>query len=104
MDLVPVGDDATTAAARHLVGEYLSWVAGVAAEHHGLVFDTDAMLAFDGGDRSEFYAPHGRFYLVRSALAYVGVGALQRGRHHRGDPAHVRAAAVARPWCSALAA
>lgn len=78
MELVPVGDDATTAAARHLVGEYLSWVAGVAAEHHGLVFDTEAVLASDIGDRSKFYAPNGRFYLVRSGQAYIGVGALQR--------------------------
>jgi ribosomal protein S18 acetylase RimI-like enzyme len=78
MELVPVGDDATTAAARHLIGEYLSWVAGVAAEHHGLVFDTEAMLASDIGDRSKFYAPKGRFYLLRDAQAFVGVGALQR--------------------------
>jgi GNAT superfamily N-acetyltransferase len=78
MELVPVGDDATTAAARHLIGEYLSWVAGMAGQHHGLVFDTDAMLASDIGDRSKFYAPNGRFYLLRDAQTFVGVGALQR--------------------------
>jgi GNAT superfamily N-acetyltransferase len=78
MELVPVGDDATTAAARYLVGEYLSWVAGMAFEHHDLVFDTEAMLASDIGDRSKFYAPHGRFYLLRDAQAFIGVGALQR--------------------------
>ena len=78
MELVPVGDDATTAAARHLIGEYLSWVAGEAAEHHGLVFDTEAMLASDIGDRSKFYPPYGRVYLLRDAQAFVGVGALQR--------------------------
>jgi GNAT superfamily N-acetyltransferase len=78
MDLVPVGGDATTAAARHLIGEYLSWVAGVAVEHHGLVFDAEAMLASDIDDRSKFYAPHGRFYLLRDAQTFVGVGALQR--------------------------
>jgi GNAT superfamily N-acetyltransferase len=79
VELVPVADDATTAAARRLIGDYLSWVAGVAFEHHGLVFDTDAMLASDIGDRSKFYAPHGRFYLLRDdAQAFVGVGALQR--------------------------
>jgi GNAT superfamily N-acetyltransferase len=78
MELVPIGDDATTAAARRLVGEYLSWVAGVAAEHHGLVFDTEAMLASDIGDRNKFYAPHGRFYLLREEQVFVGVGALQR--------------------------
>jgi GNAT superfamily N-acetyltransferase len=79
MDLVAVGDDdATIAAARHLVGEYLSWVTGVAAEQHGLVFYTEAMLASDIGDRGKFYAPNGRFYLLRDAQAFVGVGALQR--------------------------
>jgi GNAT superfamily N-acetyltransferase len=79
MELVAVGDnDATTAAARRLVGEYLSWVAGVAAEQHGLVFDTEAMLASDIGDRGKFYAPNGRFYLFREAQTFVGVGALQR--------------------------
>jgi GNAT superfamily N-acetyltransferase len=53
-------------------------VAGVAAEQHGLVFDTEAMLASDLGDRGKFYAPNGRFYLLRDAQAFVGVGALQR--------------------------
>ena len=61
------------ATARKLMGECLSWVAGVAAEQHGLVFDTEAMLASDIGDRGKFYAPHGRF-----AQAFIGVGALQR--------------------------
>jgi GNAT superfamily N-acetyltransferase len=69
---------AAAAAACKRVGEYLSWVAGVANEHHGLVFDTEAMLASDIGDRSKFYAPKGRFYLLRDAQAFVGVGALQR--------------------------
>jgi GNAT superfamily N-acetyltransferase len=78
MELVPVADDATIAVARHLIGDYLSWVAGVAAEHHGLVFDTQAMLASDISDRSKFYPPLGRFYLLRDAQAFVGVGALQR--------------------------
>jgi GNAT superfamily N-acetyltransferase len=78
MELVPVGDDATTVAARDLIGEYLSWVAGMAAEQHGLAFDTEAMLASDIGDRGKFYAPQGRFYLLRDAQTFVGVGALQR--------------------------
>jgi GNAT superfamily N-acetyltransferase len=78
MELVPVGDDVTTAAAHHLIGEYLSWVAGMAAEHHGVAFDTEAMLASDIGDRSKFFAPNGRFYLLRDAQTFVGVGALQR--------------------------
>jgi GNAT superfamily N-acetyltransferase len=78
MELVPVGDDATSASARDLVGEYLSWVAGMAAEHHRLVFDTEAMLASDIDDRRKFFAPNGRFYLVCDAQAFVGIGALQR--------------------------
>jgi putative acetyltransferase len=78
MELVPVGDDATTAAARQLIGEYLSWVAGVAAEHHGLAFDIDAMLASDIGDRAKFYPPSGRLYLLRDRSDWVGVGALKR--------------------------
>jgi GNAT superfamily N-acetyltransferase len=78
MELMAVGDDATTAAARRLVGEYLSWVGGVAAEQHGLVFDIEAMLASDISDRSKFYVPNGRFYLLRHEQAFVGVGALQR--------------------------
>ena len=53
-------------------------MAGETAEHHGLVFDTEAMLASDIGNRSKFYAPYGRFYLLRDAQAFVGVGALQR--------------------------
>ncbi len=78
MELVPVGDDVTTAAARQLIGEYLSWVAGVAAERHGLAFDIDAMLASDLGDRAKFYPPSGRFYLLRDRARWVGVGALKR--------------------------
>lgn len=78
MELVPIGDDATIAAAHRLIAEYLSWVAGVAAAQHGLVFDTEAMLASDLGDRSKFHAPNGRFCLPRDAQAFVGVGALQR--------------------------
>jgi GNAT superfamily N-acetyltransferase len=78
MELVPVGDDATTAAARQLIGEYLSWVAGVAAERHGLAFDIDAMLASDIGDRAKFYPPSGRLYLLRDRSDWVGVGALKR--------------------------
>ncbi len=78
MKLVAVDDDATVAAARCLVGEYLSWVAGVAAEQHGLHFDIDAMLASDIGDRSKFYPPNGRFYLLCDGTEGVGVGALKR--------------------------
>jgi GNAT superfamily N-acetyltransferase len=95
MELVPVSDDATTAAARHLVGEYLSWVAGMAAEHHGLSFDTEAMLASDIGDRSKFYAPNGRFYLLRDAQVVGGVGALPRVD---APPAEIQRMDVQPPW------
>jgi GNAT superfamily N-acetyltransferase len=95
MELVPVGDDATTAAARNLIGEYLSWVAGVAAEHHGLVFDTGAMLASDIGDCAKFYPPSGRFYLLRDPADWVGVGALKR----QGDTvAEIQRMYVRPPW------
>jgi predicted GNAT family acetyltransferase len=63
-------------------------VVGVSAEHHGLVFDTDAMLASEIGDYSKFYVPHGRFYLLRDAQAFVGVGAL-----HRIEPSPRRSSA-----------
>ena len=83
------------ATARKLMGECLSWVAGVAAEQHGLVFDTEAMLASDVGDRSEFCAPHGRFYLLREAQAFVGVGALQR---IDATTAEIQRMVVQPPW------
>ena len=95
MELVAVDDDATTAAARYLLGEYLSWVAGVAAEQHGLVFDTEAMLASDIGDRSKFYAPSGRFYLLREAQAFIGVGALRR---IDASTAEIQRMVVQPPW------
>src|SRR4026207_2514922 len=36
------------------------------------------MVDSDIGDRSKFYPPSGRFYLVTSEGAYVGVGCLKR--------------------------
>jgi hypothetical protein len=45
---VPVGDDVTTAVARQLISEYLSWVAGVAGERHGLTFGIDILHSSSG--------------------------------------------------------
>ncbi|MCJ0763524.1 GNAT family N-acetyltransferase [Variovorax terrae] len=77
-ELVPVGDAATRDAARRLIADYLAWVAAEARTHYGLSFDTEAMLASDLGDPTKFYPPNGRFYLVRHAGRYVGVGCLKR--------------------------
>jgi GNAT superfamily N-acetyltransferase len=73
-----VEDATTTKAARELIGEYLRWVAQVAKEHYGLSFDVEAMIASDLEDRSKFYPPHGRLYVVRWVDTYVGVGCLKR--------------------------
>lgn len=76
--LAPVVDDVTRKAARELIEEYLRWVAGIAKEQYGLSFDVDAMLESDINDRSKFYPPEGRMYLVRYDGAYAGVGCLKR--------------------------
>jgi len=73
-----VEDAATTKAARELIGEYLRWVAQVAKENYGLSFHVEAMIASDLEDRSKFYPPHGRLYVVRCDDTYVGVGCLKR--------------------------
>jgi len=73
-----VEDEATARSARALIGEYLHWVAQVAREHYGLQFDVEAMIASDLEDRSKFYPPHGRMYVVRHDGADVGVGCLKR--------------------------
>ena len=65
------------AAASTLVAEYLAWVADIARSSYGLTFDVDDMLRSDLEDRSKFYPPSGRFYLVRHDNAYVGVGCLK---------------------------
>ena len=51
-------------AARSLVTEYLSWVAGVARSNYGLSFDIDSMVRSDIENPSKFHPPSGRFYLV----------------------------------------
>jgi len=65
-------------AARELIAEYLRWVGEIARSLYGLSFDIDAMVDSDIEDPSKFYPPSGRFYLVMSDGAYVGVGCLKR--------------------------
>jgi GNAT superfamily N-acetyltransferase len=77
IELVAVDDAATREAARHLITEYLRWIAGVAAATYGLSFDVDAMVTSDMEDRAKFYPPSGRFYLVRRGDSTVGVGCLK---------------------------
>ena len=76
--LVAVGDVETLAAAESLIREYLQFIAETARSHYQLRFDIEAMIASDLGDESKFYPPSGRFYLVRYAGDYVGVGCLKR--------------------------
>jgi GNAT superfamily N-acetyltransferase len=77
VQLRPVGDEETQDAARALITEYLRWIAHEAAERYGLSFDIDAMVTSDLEDREKFYPPRGRFYVVRHAERYVGVGCLK---------------------------
>ena len=65
-ELVPVADAATREAAHRLISEYLEWVATGARERYGLSFDIAGMAASGG-----------RFYLVRHASEFVGVGGLK---------------------------
>ena len=78
IELVAVEDPATREAARDLIAEYLRWIAGIAAGRYGLSFDVDAMVASDLEDRSKFFPPDGRFYVIRREASYVGVGCLKR--------------------------
>ena len=78
IELVAVDDAATRDAARDLIAEYLRWIASAAAASYGLSFDVDAMVTSDIEDRSKFYPPSGRFYVVRRDDANVGVGCLKR--------------------------
>ncbi len=78
IELLAVEDSATREAARELIAEYLRWIASVAAERYGLSFDVDAMVTSDIEDRSKFYPPSGRFYVIRRDDASVGVGCLKR--------------------------
>ena len=76
--LAPVESPAQRDAARSLVSEYLRWVGDIARSNYGLSFDVDAMVQSDIEDRSKFYPPLGRFYLVQHAGRFVGVGCLKR--------------------------
>jgi GNAT superfamily N-acetyltransferase len=78
LELIAVDDAATQGAARDLIGEYLRWIASVAAASYGLSFDIDAMVTSDIEDRAKFYPPSGRFYVIRREDANVGVGCLKR--------------------------
>lgn len=69
---------ATREAARELVGEYLRWIAHLARQNYDLSFDVESMVESDINDRSKFYPPDGRFYLVCYDGSYVGVGCLKR--------------------------
>jgi GNAT superfamily N-acetyltransferase len=77
-ELIAVDDLDTRDAARSLIAEYLRWIGNSAAVNYGLSFDVSAMVASDLDDRSKFYPPNGRFYVVRHANSYVGVGCLKR--------------------------
>jgi GNAT superfamily N-acetyltransferase len=82
IELVAVDNAATREAARDLIGEYLRWLASLAAVNYGLSFDVDAMVTSDIDDTAKFYPPNGRVYVIRHAdagqHAHVGVGCLRR--------------------------
>jgi GNAT superfamily N-acetyltransferase len=77
IELVAVDDAATREAAQSLIAEYLRWIASAAAASYGLSFDVDAMVTSDLEDRSKFYPPGGRFYVIRRGDSHVGVGCLK---------------------------
>ena len=76
--LVPVDAPPEREAARALISEYLQWISDTALANYALSFDIDAMVRSDIEDRSKFYSPSGRFYLVQHSGGYVGVGCLKR--------------------------
>ena len=76
--LVPVDALAERAAAHALISEYLQWIRDTALTQYALSFDIDAMVRSDIEDRSKFYPPSGRFYLIQHSGSYVGVGCLKR--------------------------
>src|ERR1700752_4366819 len=77
MNLVPVETAEQRQNARVLVLEYLRWVGDIARSSYGLSFDIEAMARSDIEDRSKFYPPTGRFYLVRHDGREIGVGCLK---------------------------
>src|SRR5436189_4870920 len=80
IELVAVDDAETRGAARHLIAEYLRWIASFAAASYGLSFDIDAMITSDIEDRAKFYPPAGRFYVIRRGESHVGVDASSASR------------------------
>jgi len=77
IELLPVENAATRAAAAELLEEYLRWIGHLAEASYGLSIDVAAMVDSDLNDRAKFYPPSGRFYLVRHADAYAGIGCLK---------------------------
>ena len=84
VELIAVEDLATREAARLLIAEYLRWIASSAAANYGLSFDIDAMVKSDVDDRSKFYPPSGRFYVLRQRRQ------VRRGRLPQASCAHHR--------------
>ena len=78
LEFKAVDDLAAVEPVAALIGEYLHWIAQLAKENYDLSFDVDAMVASDVNDRSKFYPPHGRCYLVWHDGSCVGVGCLKR--------------------------
>ena len=76
--LVPVDAPGEREAARALISEYLRYIRDTALALYGLSFDIEAMVRSDIDDRSKFYPPTGRFYLVQHSDSYVGVGCIKR--------------------------
>jgi GNAT superfamily N-acetyltransferase len=85
VELQPVESALQRDAAAALISEYLHWVAHIANANYGLSFDVDAMVRSDIHDRSKFYPPNGRFYLVHGNAGYVGVGCLKRLTPETGE-------------------
>jgi Acetyltransferase (GNAT) family. len=77
-NLVPVETSEQRESARALLVEYLRWIGDIARSSYGLSFDIEAMARSDIEDRSKFYPPTGRFYLVRHDARDIGVGCLKR--------------------------
>ena len=77
--LIPVETPDQREAARALLVEYLRWVGGIARSAYGSYPSTSTRWrAPDTEDRSKFYPPTGRFYLVRHDERDIGVGCLKR--------------------------
>ena len=77
VELLVVDSAESRDAARGLITEYLEWIGKGAREHYGLSFDIGAMVASDLSESSGLWPPSGRFYLVRHAGSFVGVGCLK---------------------------